>query len=168
MLTRWNPFEEMERLTGHVFGGRDLERQFSPMVDIFESDDQIELRAELPGVKPEELEIDLTDNLLTLSGERKLEHDEEREGYRRIERSYGRFTRSFALPRHIDQENIKAEMNEGVLSLTIPKREAQKARRIEIGGGQESRKRMDVGAESKKGEEEKKSEGGKSGPRVQA
>lgn len=134
MLTRWDPFDEMERLTGRFFGGGERQRMFAPMVDVFENDDSIELRAELPGIKPEEIEIDLTDNVLTLSGERKLEHDEEREGYRKIERSYGRFSRSFTLPRNVDQENIKAEMNEGVLSLCLPKREVQKARRIEVGG----------------------------------
>lgn len=133
MLTRWDPFDEMERLTGRFFGGGERrERMFAPMVDVFENDDSIELRAELPGLKPNEIEIDVTDNVLTLSGERKLEHDEEREGYRKIERSYGRFSRSFTLPRNIDTENIKAEMNEGVLSLTLPKREEQKARRIEV------------------------------------
>lgn len=134
MLTRWDPFDEMERLTGRFFGGGERQRMFAPMVDVFESDDSIELRAELPGIKPEEVEVDITDNVLTLSGERKLEHDEEREGYRKIERSYGRFSRSFTLPRNIDQDNIKAEMNHGVLSLTLPKREEQKARRIEVTG----------------------------------
>jgi HSP20 family protein len=120
---------------------------FAPMVDVFEDDDNIELRAELPGLKPNEVEIDVTDNVLTLSGERKLEHDEEREGYRKIERSYGRFSRSFTLPRNVDTENIKAEMNEGVLSLTLPKREVQKARRIEV----KAEKKLGEGGEKEKG-----------------
>jgi len=148
MLTRWDPFDEMERLTGRIFGGGgERQRMFAPMVDVFEDDDNIELRAELPGLKPNEVEIDVTDNVLTLSGERKLEHDEEREGYRKIERSYGRFSRSFTLPRNIDTENIKAEMNEGVLSLTLPKREVQKARRIEV----KAEKKLGEGGEKEKG-----------------
>lgn len=146
MLTRWDPFDEMDRLTGRFFRDSSREqRGFAPSVDIFENDGEIELRAELPGVKSEDVHLDVTDNVLTVSGERKLEHEEEREGYRRIERSYGKFTRSFTLPRNVDQENIRAEMREGILHVTLPKREEQKARRIEIGGGKEEKKEVRKG-----------------------
>jgi HSP20 family protein len=133
-ITRWDPFEEMERLTGRLRGANEPRgsQLLAPAVDVFESDDRIEVTAELPGLKPEDIRIDLHDNVLTLSGERKLEKEEEREGYRRIERSYGQFTRSFTLPRHVDQDNIRAEMREGVLSLTLPKREQQRGRRIDV------------------------------------
>lgn len=136
MLTRWDPFDEMERLTSRFFGMPERPKMFAPVVDVFEKDDAIELRAELPGVKPEQIELDVTDNVLTLSGERKLEHEDEREGYRRIERSYGQFSRSFTLPPNIDKDNIKAEMNDGVLRLTLPKRETHRGRRIEVLTGQ--------------------------------
>ena len=111
--------------------------QLTPAVDVFEKDDAIELRVELPGIKAEDVEIDLTDNVLTLCGERKLEHEEEREGYRRIERSYGRFERSFTLPPNVSADDIQAEMSQGVLHLTLPKREAQRGRKIQIGAGAE-------------------------------
>lgn len=143
MLTRWDPFDEMERLTGRFFREpREEERGFAPRVDIFENDGEIELRAELPGVKAEDVHLDITDNVLTLSGERRLEHEEKREGYRRIERSYGSFSRSFTLPRNVSADQIRADMREGVLHVTLPKREEQKARRIQIGGGKEEKKEV--------------------------
>lgn len=139
MLARWDPFDEMERLTSRFFGDRSRreERELSPAVDVFEKDEEIELRVELPGLKPEEVQIDVTDGVLTVSGERKLEHDEEREGYRRIERSYGRFVRSFTLPQNVDQDDVQAAMEHGVLRLTLPKREVQRGRRIQIGAGEQ-------------------------------
>ncbi len=160
MLTRWDPFDEMDRLTGRFFGERDrrMQRELSPAVDVFENDDQIELRVELPGMKPEDIQIDLSDDVLTLCGERKLEHDEEREGYRRIERSYGRVSRSFTLPKNVDQKNIAAEMKEGVLHLTLPKREEQQARRIQIGSGEGAVRSVGVEKGEKKGVEAKKGE----------
>ncbi len=134
-LTRWDPFEEMERLTTRYFEPFlhwRQGRQMTPAVDIFETDKNIELRVELPGLKPEDVKIDLSENTLTLSGERKLEHEEKREGYHRIERSFGSFSRSFTLPRNVDKESIQAEMKSGVLCLTLPKREAEKPQRISV------------------------------------
>lgn len=138
MLARWDPLDEIERLTGRFFGDRRSRmEQLTPAVDVFEKDDAIELRVELPGIKAEDVEIDLTDNVLTLCGERKLEHEEEREGYRRIERSFGRFERSFTLPPNVSADDIQAEMSQGVLRLTLPKREEQRGRKIQIGAGAE-------------------------------
>ena len=153
MLTRWDPFDERERLTSRFFGerGSEPQRELSPAVDVFETDDHIEVRAELPGMKPENVQIDVSDGVLTLCGERKLEHEEEREGYRRIERSYGRFSRSFTLPKNVDQQNIAAEMNEGVLRLKLPKREEQQARRIQIGAGAREGERRSVDVEKGEG-----------------
>jgi HSP20 family protein len=139
MLARWDPFEEMDRLTNRVFGehpwffGR---RSAQPVVDVFETDEAIELCAELPGMRAEDVKIDITDNVLSVSGERKLEKEENREGYRRIERSYGSFERSFTLPHNVDQDHINAELRDGVLRLTVPKREQPKPKRVEIGGGE--------------------------------
>jgi HSP20 family protein len=133
-LNRWDPFEEMERLTGRFMGPRDsrFAQVLSPAVDVFESDDRIEVKAELPGLNAKDIHIDINDNVLTLSGERHLDREEEREGYRRIERSYGRFARSFTLPRYVDQDNVRAEMRDGVLCLTLPKREQQRGRKIDV------------------------------------
>lgn len=164
-LTRWDPFEEMERLTGRFLGGQEPRQQamLAPAVDVFEDDDRIELRAELPGLSAEEVQIELHDGVLTLSGERRLDREEEREGYRRIERSFGRFTRSFTLPRHVDQDNVRAEMRNGVLCLTLPKREPQRGRRIDVETvGGESREaqppRIEAGGEGEKRGAEKKEE----------
>lgn len=139
MLTRWDPFGDIDRLTHRIFGERSNE-SFPNMgsalaVDVFETDGAIELRAEMPGLRPEDVKIDVTDNVLTLSGERRLENEEKREGYRRIERSYGSFTRSFTLPRHVDAENIQAELKDGVLHVCLPKKEEEKSRKIEVKGG---------------------------------
>lgn len=157
MLARWDPFEEMDWLTRSFFGdgNRRMERELTPAVDVFETDEELELRVELPGMKPGDVQIDIRDGVLTVSGERRLEHDEEREGYRRIERSYGRFSRSFTLPRHVDQEKVEAQMESGVLRLSLPKREEQRGRRIQITSGTRAEaphRRIEVERQSKEEE----------------
>ncbi|MBO6935952.1 MAG: Hsp20/alpha crystallin family protein [Deltaproteobacteria bacterium] len=131
MLTRWDPFaplSEMSRL-------HDLARQsqsFRPAVDIVESPDAFEVRAEIPGMKAEDIHIDVEKNVLTLRGERQLEETTEGTDYKRVERSYGTFTRSFTLPETVDDEQIEAKLTDGVLTVRLPKREAPSARRIEV------------------------------------
>src|SRR5215469_2226179 len=123
-LSRWDPFGEMQRLTDQMFRplfGGEERRTFSPAVDIYEDQDAIVVRAELAGVKPEDVTISVENNVLTLSGERKLERKEEREGYHRIETVYGSFTRSFVLPESAKADDVEAEMTEGILTLRIPK-----------------------------------------------
>ena len=137
MLARWDPFGEIDRLTSRLFGERrmagfGLGAAMEPAVDVFETDDAIELVAEVPGMKQEDVHIDLRENVLTLSGERRLENEETREGYKRIERTYGRFERSFTLPRNVDAEHIQAELANGVLRLKLPKHEEEKTRTIEV------------------------------------
>lgn len=165
-LRRWDPFEEMDRLTSRFLGGNEPQagQMMAPAVDVFEDEDRLELKAELPGVKPEDVSIDVNDNVLTLSGERRLDREEEREGYRRIERSYGRFTRSFTLPRYVDQDNIRAEMREGILCLTLPKREQARGRRIDVQQmgegesheiGRKDTNRIEAGKAGKEKEKEK-------------
>ena len=138
MLTRWDPFGEMERLTSRFFGSGEEgfvgRRNMQPWVDVYETDATIELRAELPGMKRGDVRVDISDNVLTISGERKLEHEEERDNYRRIERSYGQFSRSFTLPRTVDAENAKAELREGVLCVILQKREQPKTKQIAVAG----------------------------------
>ena len=105
---------------------------WSPQVDIFENKEQIVLEAELPGMKPEDVEISIENNVLTLHGERKFEKKDERDNFHRVERSYGSFTRSFTLPPTVSSENANAEFENGVLRLKLAKREEAKPRRIEI------------------------------------
>ena len=101
-------------------------------MDIFENDNNIVLKAELPGVDPKDVEVRVEDNTLYLKGERKFEKEVKEDNYHRIERSYGSFARIFALPGSIDSEKVQAEYKDGILSLTIPKREEAKPKTIKI------------------------------------
>jgi HSP20 family protein len=136
MLTRWDPFAEISRLQDQLFrpllGDGTRLTSFAPAVDIYEDDNAIHLKAELPGMRPEDIKINVENNVLTVSGERKLEHEDKREGYHRIERSYGTFTRSFVLPESVDPEKVEAEVTEGVLTLKIPKKPQVEPKRIEV------------------------------------
>jgi HSP20 family protein len=124
----------MQRLTDQMFrawGGG--ERQgFAPAVDIYEDDDAITVKAEVPGVRPEDVRIDVENNVLTISGERKLEREEKREGYHRIESSYGSFTRSFALPESVDPNKVDAEIDQGILNVRIEKKPEITPKRIQV------------------------------------
>lgn len=103
-----------------------------PSVDISETDDAFEVRAELPGVAKADLHVSVKDNLLTLSGEKRQEQVDDTQNYRRVERRYGSFQRRFTLPSEVETDNIKAEFNDGVLTLSIPKPEAVKPTEIPI------------------------------------
>jgi HSP20 family protein len=154
-LSRWDPFGEMQRLTDQMFRafGGDVERRtFAPAVDIYEDDTSISLKAELPGVKPEDVNISVENNVLTMSGERKLERSEEREGYHRLERSYGSFTRSFALPESVNADDVEADLSDGVLTLRIPKRAQVAAKRIEVKSHAEPAAKIEAGEPRKSGE----------------
>lgn len=136
MLSRWDPFSEISRLQGdlnRLWG--ESRAGFQPAVDIFEEEGAIVMKAEVPGMKAEDLHVNVENGVLTLSGERKLENEEQREGYHRIERSYGSFTRSFVLPKTVDGESIDASLDGGLLTLRLPKREAAQPRRIEVKNG---------------------------------
>jgi HSP20 family protein len=133
MLVRWDPFEEMNRLHDHFLSGRGLAKQaFQVAVDIREEDDAFYVDAEVPGLAAEDVKVDIEKNVLTLSGERKVEKEETEGTYRRVERQYGNFTRSFTLPETVDTENISADLNDGVLSLRLPKKEAPTPRKISV------------------------------------
>jgi len=119
-LPRTAPEEEVQRGT------------WSPNVDIFETKDNLVIEAELPGLKPEDFEISVENSVVTISGERKLEKKSEEGGHRRIERSYGSFSRSFTLPQSVSTEGAVADFSNGILSLSLPKREEVKARKIEV------------------------------------
>jgi HSP20 family protein len=151
-IVRWEPFrdllslqERMNRLfdesyrgTGARPGNTDdwaLGGSWAPAVDIYEQDGNIVMKAELPGVDPKAVDIRLENNTLTLRGERTLDKEVKQDSYHRVERSYGAFSRSFTLPTVVDQGSIKAEYKDGVLKLTLPKREEAKPRQIQINVG---------------------------------
>jgi HSP20 family protein len=147
MLTLWNPvMEEFVRLQKEVdraFDGANVRTArrtdaprapaaFVPPVDIEETANEIVVRAELPGVKKDDLSITLDDNVLVLAGERKWEHEARKDQFVRRERRYGAFTRSFTLPPTVDAEKIAASMVDGVLTLTLPKRAEAQPRKIQV------------------------------------
>ena len=105
---------------------------WAPSVDISETDDKFEVRAELPGIAKDDLHVSVKDNLLTLSGEKRQEKVDDTQNYRRVERRYGSFQRRFTLPPKVETDNIKAEFSDGVLTLSIPKPEAAKPTEIPI------------------------------------
>jgi|SRR4051812_37876179 len=107
-------------------------RPWSPSVDIYETENELVLKADLPDVKLEDIEVRVENETLTLRGERKFEKDDAVKGYHRIERSYGSFTRSFAVPATVDAEKVGAEFRNGVLTVTLPKKEAAKPRQVKI------------------------------------
>ena len=108
------------------------EYNWVPSVDVSETDDGFEVRAELPGVAKDDLHVSVEDNLLTLSGEKRQEEADDTQNYRRVERRYGSFQRRFTLPSEVETEDIKAEFTDGVLTLSIPKPEVVKPTEIPI------------------------------------
>jgi HSP20 family protein len=109
-----------------------LAGKWAPSVDIYEDQNAIRLEADLPGVKPEDFKLSIENYKLTLSGERKFERSENEDNWHRIERSYGSFARTFTLPSTVNVEEVRAEFKDGVLHVTLPKREEVKAREIQV------------------------------------
>jgi HSP20 family protein len=153
-LVTYDPFRELRSLQDEVNrlvtssfsrgGENDLMRgAWSPSVDIYENKDQIVLEAELPGMKPEDVDISIENNVLTIHGERKFEKKDEQDNFHRVERSYGSFTRSFTLPPTVSSDNVDAVFENGVLRLNLAKREEAKPRRIQIKAG-EGAKQIDT------------------------
>jgi HSP20 family protein len=147
-ITRRDPFFELTSLQDRVnqlfsqtFGGFEglgfeqpmTSTNFFPPVDILEDEHNITLQAELPGVKQEDLNITLENNVLVITGERKFESEEKKDNFHRIERRYGKFSRSFTLPASVDPQNVTANFENGVLDITLAKREAFKPKQITIG-----------------------------------
>ncbi len=139
MMTRWEPFREMARLQDEVsrlFEDR-LYRSgesvgWTPACDIYEDEESVTLRFELAGIDAKDVDVRFENGVLTLKGERKLEKDERRENYHRVELAYGTFTRSFSLPGTVDAERIRAESKNGVLTIVLPKRAEAKPRAIQV------------------------------------
>ena len=143
-IVRWRPFRDMMNIQDEVnrlfddFLGRPLlrtewsEEVWSPSVDISETEDNVIIKAEMPGLNKDEVKISLQDNTLTLMGEKKLEKVEKDANYHRVERSYGVFNRSFTLPTSVKSDKIKATYKDGILSITLPKTEEVKPKEIPI------------------------------------
>ena len=143
LLMKPEPFSgDLHRLFNTLFEDRNsaVQQRWIPAMDLVEADDHFVLKADLPGLAEEDVAIEVRDNALTISGERKAEHERRERGWYRVERSFGRFARSLSLPEGVDPDAISASFDRGVLSVTIPKPEQRKPRRIQIGatGGTES------------------------------
>ena len=146
-VVRWEPLRElsslqteMNRLFTAAFDGgaqgTAAPRRWAPAMDLVETDDHFVLRADLPGMSEDDVNIEFEDGTLTVSGERKAEHEDSNEGFHRVERSFGSFSRSLTLPQGIDPEAVTANFDRGVLEIRIPKPEQRKPRKIAIGGRQ--------------------------------
>src|SRR5919204_1092603 len=157
-LIRWEPGRElnslqseMNRLFNTFFdtpspGDGAALRRWVPAMDLVETDDHFVLRADLPGLSEDDVSIELEDRVLTVSGERKAEHEDRKEGYYRVERAYGSFSRSLTLPEGVDADAVEASFDNGVLEVRISKPEEHKPRKVAINVG-EGRKTIE-GSES--------------------
>jgi HSP20 family protein len=139
-IARWEPFRGVSTLQDEVnrlFKTFDRSEESSlsawaPAVDIYETEQELVVKADIPAVDPKDLDIRVENNILTIRGERKFEKKVNEENYLRVERSYGSFARSFTLANTVNSEAIKADYQSGVLTLTIPKREEAKPRQIKV------------------------------------
>jgi HSP20 family protein len=142
---RWDPFGEFSSLQermGRLFedlmpttrkGEEELNTgTFYPAVDIYEGDKEITLKAELPGIDKKDVHVEINEGVITLRGERKIEKEVKKENYHRLERSYGTFNRSFTLPTTVDSGKVKANYKDGVLEVTLPRKEEAKPKSIPV------------------------------------
>ena len=147
VLTRWDPFRElsalqnrMSRLFEEQYGsGREeslTAAGFVPPVDIYEDEHSIQLRLEVPGIDQKDLDVKVENNVLTVSGERKFLKEEKEENFRRVERRYGSFARSFTLPNTVNSEDVTANYNSGILKIRLGKRVEAKQIQVSIGSGE--------------------------------
>jgi HSP20 family protein len=141
-LIKYTPFADVEdfpnglRLfqdtVNRLMSDQAATRPWAPLVDIFETDNELVLKADVPGVELKDIDIQLENDTLTIKGERKFEKEEKNKGFHRLERSYGTFTRYFTLPDTVEGENVKADFQHGVLTVTLPKKEVAKPKAIKV------------------------------------
>jgi HSP20 family protein len=144
-LVRWDPFRELEDMSdrlNRVFSRPGLSQtngketmivaDWVPAVDVSETEGEFHIKAEIPDVKKEDVKVTLEDGVLTIQGQRKQEKEDKGTKYHRVERTYGSFVRSFTLPDLVDEEKVKAEFKDGVLTLQLPKSEKAKPKAIEV------------------------------------
>jgi HSP20 family protein len=144
-LVRWDPVRELDSIQGDMNrlfdrfvegrpGDGGANRRWIPAMDLVESEDDLVLRADLPGMSEDDVSIEIKDGVLTISGERKAEHEEKGEGFHRVERSFGSFSRSLSLPEGIDPTKVDATFADGVLEVRVPKPEETKPTQVKIKG----------------------------------
>jgi HSP20 family protein len=151
MLTRWDPFREfvtiqdrMNRLFRDSYGpeGKDeslTTTAFAPPVDVYEDEHNVTLKIEVPGIDEKDIDVRIENNTLTVHGERKFEKEEKEENYRRVERQYGSFTRTFSLPNTVDHDSVQADYDKGVLKVKLAKKAEAKPKQIKVNvGGQKT------------------------------
>jgi HSP20 family protein len=144
-LVRWDPMRELDSLQGDMNrlfdrfferrAGNDTSRRWIPAMDLAETDDHLVLRGDLPGMTEDDVDIEIKDNVLTVSGERRSKSEEKGEGYHRVERAFGHFSRSLTLPQGVDPDKVEARFENGVLEVQIPKPAEAKPTRVQIGKG---------------------------------
>jgi HSP20 family protein len=144
-IVRWDPIRELDSLQGDMnrlfdrfFEGRAPNggaRRWIPAMDVVETQDHLVLRGDLPGLSEDDVDIEIKDNVLTISGERKAEREQKGEGYHRVERAFGSFSRSLTLPQGVDAERVDAKFDNGVLEVRVPKPAEAKSTRVQIGKG---------------------------------
>jgi HSP20 family protein len=130
----------MNRLFRESFEGQDQSlstSSFAPAVDVYEDEHQVTLKIEVPGIDEKDIDVRVENNTLTVTGERKIEKEEKEENYRRVERQYGSFTRTFTLPPTVDTENVAANYEKGVLKISLPKKAEAKPKQIKVNVGSE-------------------------------
>lgn len=145
-VIRWDPFRDLNMLQDRMNrlfedagrGARNEEPSsttiWSPAVDIYETENEIVVQAELPGMDRKDITLHLENNVLTIRGDRKFQKETKEDNYHRIERSYGGFSRSFSIPATVDEEKIHADYKDGVLKIALPKKEQAKPKQIQIAG----------------------------------
>jgi len=141
-IVKYSPFLDTEEFgsglrlfqdsINRLFSDQSATRPWAPAVDILETENELVLKADVPGVELKDVDIQLENGTLTIKGERKFEKEEKNKGFHRLERSYGSFVRYFTLPETVDPERVKAEYTNGVLTVTLPKKEIAKARAIKV------------------------------------
>jgi len=144
-LIRWDPFREMSALQERMnrlfsdvraqapLQGEEISQgSWVPAVDIYETNEAIVIKAELPGITAQDISVEVKDNTLTLKGEKKFEKEVQEENYHRVERSYGSFQRAFTLPGTIQQEKVKAKFKDGILEINLPKVEEAKPKQVKV------------------------------------
>ena len=147
VLTRWDPFREFSTLQGRMnrlFRDSFVEGQealttssFAPPVDVYEDEHNVTLKIEVPGIDEKDIDVRIENNLLTVHGERKFEKEEKEENYRRVERQYGNFTRSFTLPNTVNTESVQANYDKGILKIQLAKKAEAKPKQIKVNVGSE-------------------------------
>jgi HSP20 family protein len=146
-LVKWEPFRSPESIHEGInrlfddsllrkyYDGDVFQGSWAPAIDMYETEESVVIKAELPGVSKKDIDIEVKENVLTLKGERTKDEEIKEENYHRVERYHGTFQRRFTLPAHVDSEKVKAKFTDGLLEITLPKVEAAKPKKIEVETG---------------------------------